>query len=113
MVKRVEYAGCPCCGMNKVIHSHTRVDAGKPETLRWANFDIPTMEFIQVREGGGKTGTGKKGRGQGRGVGFVKISAMTLEQAVTSGGVYLRIAQDMAAQITKVSKELKRLGLIP
>ena len=112
-MKKVEYVACPSCGMNKVIHSATRVEAGKPETLRWADFDVRTMEFIQIREGGGKTGTGKKGRGQGKGVGFYKVGAMSLEEAVNAGGVYLDIARAMANQILKVSRELRRLGLIP
>lgn len=110
-MKRVEYVACPSCGMNKVIHSAARVDVGKPETLRWAHFDVSTMEFVQIREGGGKTGGGAKGRGKGKGIGFYKVGSMTLEEAVKVGGVYLKIAKDMAAQIRKVEAELGRLGL--
>jgi hypothetical protein len=100
-MKRVEYAVCAVCGLNKVIYSANRASKGKPASLRWADFDVRTMEFVQVREGGGDKS------------GFHKISAMSLEDAVNAGGVYLGIAQGMAKQIVKVSKELKRLGLIP
>lgn len=81
--------------------------------LDWADYDLKTMEFIQVREGGGKTGTGKKGRGQGRGVGFPKIDSMTLAEAVAKGGVHLEVAQDIADRVMQVYKEFKRVGLMP
>ena len=99
--------------MNKVLQSPKRADKGKPEMLRWANFDVKTMKFIQRREGGGKVATGAKGRGKGRGVGFYEIDSMTLEEAVKAGGIYLSVAKGMARQVEKISKELKRLGLIP
>lgn len=104
---RIEYAVCPCCGKNKMIAFDGSGD------LVWADYDPRRMEFVQVREGGGKTGTGMKGRGQGRGVGFPKIGSMTLEDAVKAGGKHLDVARDIAKRIVKVSKEFKRLGLIP
>lgn len=99
-MKQVEYASCPCCGMNKVITSSARVAKGKPQSLRWADFDVKTMEFVQTREGGG------------RGSGFRKVSALSLEDAVAQGGVYEDIARDIGVQLVKAVKEFKRLGLI-
>lgn len=91
---------CPVCGHNKVI----RESLPNP-------FDIEAEEFIQIREGGGKIATGKKGRGQGRGVGWAKIGSVPLDQAISTG--YRPLAVNLAKQIDKVSKELKRLGLLP
>lgn len=105
-MKRNEYVVCPCCGKNKMV-------AFVNGNLDWADYDLKTMEFIQVREGGGKTGTGKKGRGQGRGVGFPKIDSMTLAEAVAKGGVHLEVAQDIADRVMQVYKEFKRVGLMP
>lgn len=104
-MKRTEFVVCPCCGDTKVIYSAKRPN--RP-------FDIYATEFIQIREGGGKTGTGKKGRGQGRGVGWVKIPelSMSVEQAIAAGGEYSLLAQEMANQIDKIHKKMKRLGLI-
>lgn len=90
---------CPVCGHNKVI----REALPNP-------FDIEADEFIQIREGGGKIATGKKGRGQGRGVGWSKIGSIPLDQAISTG--YRPLALNLANQIAKVSKELKRLGLL-
>lgn len=103
---RIEYAVCPCCGKNKMI----AFNAGN---LDWVDYDLKSMEFIQVREGGGKTGTGKKGRGQGRGVGFPKVDSMTLEEAVAKGGKHLEVAQDIANRVFQVYQEFKRVGLMP
>lgn len=105
-MKRNNYVVCPCCGKNKMV-------AFVNGNLDWADYDLKTMEFIQVREGGGKTGTGKKGRGQGRGVGFPKIDSMTLAEAVAKGGVHLEVAQDIADRVMQVYKEFKRVGLMP
>lgn len=82
-------------------------------SLDWADYDLNTMEFIQVREGGGKTGTGKKGRGQGKGIGFPKVDSMTLAEAVAKGGTHLEVAQDIANRVMQVYKEFKRVGLVP
>ena len=105
-MKQNDYVVCPCCGKNKMVSFS---DGG----LVWADYDPKTMEFIQVREGGGKTGIGKKGRGQGRGVGFPKVASMTLAEAVASGGKHLEVAQDIANRVLQVYKEFKRVGLIP
>lgn len=105
-VKRNEYVVCPCCGKNKMV----RLTA---QGLEWVDYDLREMEFIQVREGGGKIGTGKKGRGQGRGVGFPKIDSMTLEEAVKAGGHHLTVAQEIAKRLVEVTNEFKRLGLMP
>ena len=58
-MKQNDYVVCPCCGKNKLILFDISGE------LAWVDYDLKDMEFIQVREGGGKTGTGKKGRGQG------------------------------------------------
>lgn len=99
-MKQLDYVACPVCGMNKVLYSAGRVDKGKPASLKWAHFDVRTMEFVQVREGGG------------RGSGFRKISAMTLEDAVAQDG-YLTVAKEIGVQLEKAVKEFKRLGLMP
>ena len=99
-MKRQECVVCPVCGHNKVI----RISLPNP-------FDIDANEFIQIREGGGKIATGKKGRGQGKGVGWVKIASVPLDRAISTG--YRPLALDLAKQILKVSKELKKLGLVP
>lgn len=99
-MKQIEYVSCPCCGMNKVLFSKGRVSKGKPATLKWADFDVKTMEFVQTREGGGDKS------------GFHKISALTLEDAIQDGA-YLVIAKDIGKQLQNVVKEFKRLGLMP
>lgn len=106
LTRRIEYAVCPCCGKNKMISFNTN-------GLDWVDYDLQTMEFIQVREGGGKTGTGKKGRGQGRGIGFPKVDSMTLAEAVAKGGKHLEVAQDIANRVLAVHREFQRVGLIP
>lgn len=100
-MKQMDYVGCPVCGMNKVTYSAGRVSKGKPANLKWADFDVRTMEFVQVREGGG------------RGSGFHKVSAMTLEDAIAQGGAYLAVAKEIGVQLQKAVKEFKRLGLMP
>lgn len=106
-MKRNQYTVCPCCGKNKLVAFDAQGN------LLWADYDPKTMEFIQVREGGGKTGTGMKGRGQGKGIGFPKIASMTLEDAIRAGGTAQKVAQDVAQRLIEVSREFRRLGLIP
>lgn len=109
MVARIEYVACPLCGMNKVIVSAKRAEKGKSDD--WVNFDVSTMRFIQIREGGGKTGTGKKGRGRGKGVGFHLVDSDTLEDCVRNNHHMSLVAQ-MAQQLVKIVKEAKSLGII-
>lgn len=99
-MKQMDYVACPTCGMNKILYSAGRVSKGKPANLKWADFDVKTMEFVQTREGGGDKS------------GFRKISAMTLEDAVAQGGAYLTVAKEIGVQLQKAVKEFKRLGLL-
>lgn len=105
-MKRNDYVVCPCCGRTKLV----RLSADG--RLEWIDYDPRTMEFIQVREGGGKTLGGRKGRGQGRGIGFPKVASHTLEDAVLAGGDNLAVAKQIAARLNGVVKEFKRLGLM-
>lgn len=106
-MKQNNYVVCPCCGKNKLVAFDAQGN------LVYVDYDPKSMEFIQVREGGGKTGSGEKGRGQGRGVGFPKVDSMTLEEAVQAGGVHKKVAVDIAKRVELLSAEFRRVGLIP
>lgn len=101
-----DYVVCPACGKTRLV---AFTESGY---LVWVDYDPKTMEFIQVREGGGKTTGGGKGRGQGRGLGFPKIGSMTLEEAVNAGGKELAVARSLAQRVAMVYAEFKRVGLV-
>lgn len=105
-MKQFEQVICPCCGKNKYIKFTTEGQ------LEWIDYDPKNMEFINVREGGGKVAGGRKGRGQGRGFGFPKIGSFTIEETVKQGGQRFIVAKAIAQRLEIVVKEFKRVGLI-
>jgi hypothetical protein len=108
-MKRVERVRCPLCAHSKPIVAPKRTEKGE---LIWVPFTVDT-EFIQIREGGGKVGTGEHGRGHGKGYGFPLVASLTIKEVLEIyTNDYQVIVHDLRLALVNLVKEAVKMGLL-
>lgn len=100
MGKTTEYVVCFNCYRNQILN---KKEKGLVNFNRW---NPETSDFIQVREGLGRT---KEGKSQG----FPKVDTLTLHDAVLSGNSeYKQVIKQEKEQLLKVVQAFYDEGII-